>query len=193
LRGKSSGHIRVDLEAWVRQIASVDPLYFPGVSVSILPVCNEITLHLDWHSRECCRIAAELHGGGVPAMFEWVITCTDVIARWPDVVEELQAEGFWIKPQQQKSAARARPVVAPARNAALPRPRVSDDKVRQWYIKRVKQCGVADEKPSEEKDQAAARDEFGDKVRRNQVRDLRHELAPEEWRRQGRRRNKGTS
>jgi hypothetical protein len=66
---------------------------------------------------------------------------------------------------------------------ALPRPTMRDDELRRWYAERVKKS----EPTSEAADWEAARLKFGQKVRRNQVRNLRRELAPNGWRRQGRR------
>ena len=68
---------------------------------------------------------------------------------------------------------------------ALPRPTMSDGELRAWYKTRV-QAGKA---TSEETDWEAARDEFGDRVRRDQIRNLRRELAPPSWRKQGRRKS----
>jgi hypothetical protein len=67
------------------------------------------------------------------------------------------------------------------------RPRVSDRQVRRWYEMRVKECVSAGQQTSEADDWAAARAHFRNSVRQRQIRDLRREFAPTEWRRQGRR------
>jgi hypothetical protein len=59
-----------------------------------------------------------------------------------------------------------------------------DDELGRWYAERVKKS----EPTSEATDWEAARLKFGQRVRRDQVRDLRRDLAPKEWRQQGRRR-----
>ena len=67
---------------------------------------------------------------------------------------------------------------------AMPRPTVRDDELRAWYAGQVEK----NEPTSEAADWEAARRKFGQRVRREQVRDLRRKLAPEAWRKQGRRR-----
>jgi hypothetical protein len=73
------------------------------------------------------------------------------------------------------------------RNFTSPRPTISDDRVRSWYKTRVKECTKKGEQPSEAADWKAARDKFGEKIRRDSVRCVRQALAPAEWRRRGRR------
>jgi len=68
------------------------------------------------------------------------------------------------------------------------RPRASDTDVREWYKEiYIPKCIKDGKQPSEDLDWTAARAKFGNRVRRQQVRDVRHELAPDDWRRQGRR------
>jgi hypothetical protein len=66
---------------------------------------------------------------------------------------------------------------------ALPRPTVQNTELRVWYANHI----ATSQPTSEAVDWEAAKRQFGAKVRRQQVRALRHELAPEDWRRQGRR------
>jgi hypothetical protein len=76
---------------------------------------------------------------------------------------------------------------SPAR-ASPPRLRAPDVEVRKWYEGTyIPACQTAGKRPSEAKDWAEAKLKFGNKVRRNQIRDLRHALAPDDWRIQGRR------
>ena len=76
---------------------------------------------------------------------------------------------------------------SPAR-ASAPRLRVPDVEVRKWYEETyIPECQTAGKRPSEAKDWAKAKLKFGNKVRRNQIRELRHALAPDDWRIQGRR------
>jgi hypothetical protein len=74
--------------------------------------------------------------------------------------------------------------------AGTPRPKAPDAEVREWYKGTyIPDCQTAGDRPSEERDQAAAKLKFGDKVRRDQIRDIRRDFAPEDWRKQGRRPN----
>ena len=76
----------------------------------------------------------------------------------------------------------------PPTRAGTPRPRALDTEVRGWYEGTyIPECQAADKRPSEEEDWAAAKLKFGDKVRRDQIRNIRRDLAPEDWRKQGRR------
>jgi hypothetical protein len=76
---------------------------------------------------------------------------------------------------------------SPAR-ASAPRLRAPDVEVRKWYEGTyIPECQTAGKRPSEAKDWAKAKLKFGNKVRRNQIRELRHALAPDDWRIQGRR------
>jgi hypothetical protein len=70
------------------------------------------------------------------------------------------------------------------------RPRAADADVRNWYecyVQQQKDSGTA---TSGEADWAAAKVKFGDKVRQTQIRNLRPELTPPSWRKQGRRSRK---
>ena len=72
--------------------------------------------------------------------------------------------------------------------ARASRPRAPDVEVRKWYEgTHIPECQTAGKQPSEAKDWAAAKLKFGNKVRREQIRGLRHDLAPDDWRIQGRR------
>jgi hypothetical protein len=66
---------------------------------------------------------------------------------------------------------------------------VSTPVLRQWYEKtRIPESVARGLLPSEEDDMAAALDRFGEnRVRRAQIREVRTELAPPEWKRRGRR------
>ena len=76
----------------------------------------------------------------------------------------------------------------PAAAGAAPR-QVAQRKLRVWYIRWI-QTNLADGKqPSREVEWAAARDALGTSVSRERLRELRRELAPEEWRRLGRRKS----
>jgi hypothetical protein len=68
-----------------------------------------------------------------------------------------------------------------------PRPLLSGDKVRAWYTDRVQSCKNQGEQPTDADDWKAACNKFGEKIRRHQIRALRRELAPNEWRKRGRR------
>jgi hypothetical protein len=76
---------------------------------------------------------------------------------------------------------------APA-GTRLPRPRLPNAEVGKWYEGTyIPECQTAGNRPSEATDWAAAKLKFGNKVRRDQIRDLRRALAPDDWRIQGRR------
>jgi hypothetical protein len=75
---------------------------------------------------------------------------------------------------------------APAKTAGSGPP-VSASILYQWYEKkRIAECVALGLLPSEEDDMAAALATFGEaRVRRAQIRQVRTELAPPEWKRQG--------
>ena len=76
----------------------------------------------------------------------------------------------------------------PGKSRDSARPQVPDCVVRKWYEDRVQKHIDNGTRTSEDDDWPAAKEEFGaDKVRQSQIRDLRRELAPAAWRRQGRR------
>jgi hypothetical protein len=99
---------------------------------------------------------------------------------WPDLSEEFGASGPHI--DKLPPAPKTEP------NFTSPRPTIPDEKVRSWYEARVNECTRKGEQPSEAVDWRAAQDEFGEKIRREQLRGIRKTTAPAEWRRQGRRR-----
>ena len=70
-----------------------------------------------------------------------------------------------------------------------PRPRARDAEVRRWYEVYVRDCNESSSQPSEAVDMVAARRRFGERVRREQVRNLRVNLAPPEWRQRGRKKS----
>jgi hypothetical protein len=74
----------------------------------------------------------------------------------------------------------------PAAESA-PRPGAPDSKVRDWYKGYVTGHAEKGTTTSENDDWIAAREKFGDKVRQLQIREIRRELAPPVWRKQGRR------
>lgn len=69
-------------------------------------------------------------------------------------------------------------------------PRFSAAEVRTWYERRVRAHEAAGTAPSREHDVEAARAEFGSTISRDFLRNLRRELAPEDWKRLGRRKSK---
>ena len=198
VRGKRSGYAADPIENLLRRVshppAPRDPLDRIAAiglasSVSFWSALNQITLRPDARLlREDRQLAAELgdqFAGQIPGILPSSVTFTDVVVHWPKLVDELQAAGFKIKAQRQRPA--RWPSVAettPATASALPRPMVHDDVLRAWYVKRVQKGRPT----SEAADWNAAQHKFGLRVRRDKVRSLRHELAPEAWRKQGRRR-----
>jgi hypothetical protein len=79
------------------------------------------------------------------------------------------------------------------RTRTLPRPKLPAADARKWYVEYVQKCEKAGTEPSEQADWTEAKLKFGDKIRRNQVRDLRRKFAPTAWRKQGRRPSKDNS
>ena len=71
-----------------------------------------------------------------------------------------------------------------ARKRARP---VSDRDLRAWYEARVAELTVSGEAPSGDADWEAAKRQFPERITRNRVRDLREQLAPRKWLKQGRR------
>lgn len=66
--------------------------------------------------------------------------------------------------------------------------RTPPDQTRAWYVKWISANEASGTVPTRDKDEAAARAEFGDKVTRSTLRALRRELAPASWTMRGRRR-----
>jgi hypothetical protein len=117
----------------------------------------------------------------------WSSTTFDrVRVDWPAFVKAAQESGFDIclEPKHQTAP---RGVVKRPMVSTRPRPKVGDDKMRAWYLARVKECKDSGERPSGEDDWRAAQQEFKLNVRQDQIRRVRNELAPGEWRKQGRR------
>jgi hypothetical protein len=110
-----------------------------------------------------------------------------VRGHWPKLVEVLQEAGFEIRVSATPKQTRSLCVAKRTTSSPLPRPTVSALKFRAWYEARVKEHIKRGEQTSEDDDWKAARNKFGKKVRRQQVRDLRPDLVPAEWRIQGRR------
>jgi hypothetical protein len=113
------------------------------------------------------------------------IEFSNVRVHWPKLVVALQQAGFKISMQRPKPAATAGGRRRPKRNTS-PRAKMPDARFRKWYERRLNECAEKHEHRSEADDWEAAQAEFGDKVRRDQVRELRRELAPSEWRKRGR-------
>ena len=63
--------------------------------------------------------------------------------------------------------------------------------LRAWYVRWVQSNLANGKQPSRELELATAREHFGLSVSRDRLRELRRELAPEQWRRVGRRKNPG--
>ena len=78
----------------------------------------------------------------------------------------------------------------PEAAGAAPR-QVGRSRLRAWYVGWVKTNVAEGKRSSREDDLAAAREAFGTSVSRERLRELRRELAPEAWRRLGRRKSSG--
>jgi hypothetical protein len=63
---------------------------------------------------------------------------------------------------------------------------VSDRDLRTWYQQRVRALTTRGETSSGEQDYVAAKQEFGERVTRARLRAVRKEVAPVQWRQQGR-------
>jgi hypothetical protein len=87
--------------------------------------------------------------------------------------------------RSESSAAPCKPDIGG--ESTKPAPPVSDRDLRTWYEKRVTELTASGEAPSGEADWEAARRQFPERVTRNRVRELRDQLAPREWKKQGRR------
>jgi hypothetical protein len=66
-------------------------------------------------------------------------------------------------------------------------PPLSDRDLREWYEKRVSELMERGEAASGEADWEAAKQQFGGRVTRARLRELREQLAPVDWKKQGRR------
>jgi hypothetical protein len=72
--------------------------------------------------------------------------------------------------------------------SAKRRPPVSDRDLRLWYEERVAELIAGGEASSGQADWEAAKLQFSGWITRSRVRELRDQLAPPEWQKQGRRR-----
>ena len=70
-----------------------------------------------------------------------------------------------------------------------PRARYSSAKVKRWYRGWVARFEDGDCPPSAAADRSAAEQELGFSIPRDVLRELRRELAPDQWKRKGRRRS----
>ena len=86
----------------------------------------------------------------------------EVLAIWPDKLAEANEAGI---------------IRAPAVSSK----RVSSKALTAWYKERVKEQKIANARPGEREDFKAAKDKFDSRVTRDSIRELRHELAPDEW------------
>jgi hypothetical protein len=68
--------------------------------------------------------------------------------------------------------------------------RYSPTALRDWYVKRVESCLRSGRQPSREDDYSEANTELSGSIPKRAVEALRRELAPEEWTRKRRRRNR---
>ena len=71
--------------------------------------------------------------------------------------------------------------------ATKPGPPVSNRDLRSWYEERVAELTAGGGAPSGEADWEAAKRQFPGRITRNRLRELRDQLAPLEWKKQGRR------
>ncbi len=81
-------------------------------------------------------------------------------------------------------------VAQPSSQSATKTPsarRFSEVKLQTWYEGYIDECKGAGEIPSREDDWVAARKALGDGVPRDAVRKARRRLAPDDWKKQGRR------
>ena len=114
----------------------------------------------------------------------------EVVAR--EIVVRRQGEALSVPlPMELPRAAPEQPAVAkrkrqkPTRSRPAP---VSDATLKSWYMNRMKDCRREWRVPSQREDEEDAKTEFGSRVSRERVRNMREELAPPEWQERGRRR-----
>jgi hypothetical protein len=128
-------------------------------------------------------IHTERNPQGRPIPLVCTIRLADLLAiarRRGDAGEIVSSLATWYEPAESEPR-------TGATDGSLPRGTVNDDRVCAWYKARIKECTDRGARTGEADDWQAAKKKFGDKVRRDQVRKLRHKLVPAEWRKQGRR------
>ena len=110
-----------------------------------------------------------------------------------DVVREWPNEGFAAEPTPIAQKIAGSPFEAIVNGSAEARPSArrmapaADHQLRTWYQQRMRELSARGETSSGEQDYVAAKQEFGKRVTRARLRAVREELAPEQWRQQGRR------
>jgi|GEM_PF-2802220 len=67
----------------------------------------------------------------------------------------------------------------------------SGAQLRAWYVDYVRQCEATNRRPSRDDDLQAVCEHFGAQIPREAVRRIRRELAPQSWRKGGRRKTGG--
>jgi hypothetical protein len=116
--------------------------------------------------------------GAKPVRFEQF--CAFVKAKYP----EHFPLAFW-KPSGKQTSGAEQEEVASEPSGGIQSKHYAPPKVEEWYRRWIKQHKNADRIPTRNDDWAAARKEFPG-IRREQVRDLRRDLAPAEWHKKGR-------
>jgi hypothetical protein len=74
---------------------------------------------------------------------------------------------------------------APAKNAAADKPRPTKPALRQWWLGRVASWPDDKPAPSEDDDWDAVQQHFAPGLSREEFRNVRREVTPPEWRKQG--------
>jgi hypothetical protein len=90
------------------------------------------------------------------------------------------------QPRQSDRADHAE-ATAPIRLLTTRAPPLSEGDLRSWYAKRVSELIAQGEAASGEADWGAAKWQFSGRVTRARLRAMRDQLAPADWKRQGRR------
>jgi hypothetical protein len=110
----------------------------------------------------------------------------DVIGEWPqasDVATKNEAE-YQPRSNAAGDATDARLVLRSSTKGSAP---LSVQDLRQWYDGRIAQLKQRGETSSGEDDWTAAKQQFAGRVTRARMREVREELAPASWKKQGRR------
>jgi hypothetical protein len=141
-------------------------------------------------SAELLRDMRDVHADPATVNNEVLSRCwvpRDLAQRWFER-RHLMWPGLFdpVKPVTSRNAATS--LLMPDQSGSgMPRTKVPDPEVEAWYIGYCTTAIAQGLRPSEAKDLIAAKAEFGERFRREQIRALRRQHAPEEWRKQGRR------
>ena len=158
-----------DLTFFVRATHSTNEPYH----VALVSALDRLTSPVELRSVSKCRLAWK----------DVEFWRDDVIEVWPEVSDAAEPNEAKCEPRADAAGEATGVTRLPTRPPAP----LSDRDLRRWYERRVAGLVERGEGSSNEKDWEAAKQELAGRVTRTRVRELREQLVPAGWKKQGRR------